>query len=201
MISAWKWAALVGLLLSTSPSLAKDDVPFSDADFAAYGGGGTATLEGEAFLRMQSGNIKNCAGAQVLLAPATDYDLAVMGAFLFSRLDTALGRAGPAAKYWRKTQCDQQGKFSFENLPVGEWVVLTEATFEVVDQSRVLGNLTSGRGLAGGVTEINRASTVQQGGLMGRKVTVKANRNKVILTQENLKSESFSFFGPSVWPK
>lgn len=179
----------------------EEESPFYEADFAAYAGDGTATLEGEAFLRMQSGNIKNCAGAQVLLAPATRYDLAVMGAFLFSRLDTALKRAGPAAKYWRETQCDQQGKFLFENLPVGEWVVLTEATFEVVDQNRVLGNLTSGRGLAGGVAAINQASTVQQGGLMGRKVTVKANRNKVILTQENLKSESFSLFGPSGWPK
>ncbi len=179
----------------------EEQSPFYETDFAAYAGDGPATLEGDAFLKMQSGNIKNCAGAQVLLAPATRYDLAVMGALLFSRLDTALKRAGPAAKYWRETQCDQQGKFLFENLPVGEWVVLTEATFEVVDQNRVLGNLTSGKGLAGGAAAINQASTVQQGGLMGRKVTVKANRNKIVLTQENLKSESFSLFGSSGWPK
>lgn len=176
-----------------------NDVPINEADFAAYAKDGNAKLDGQAFLRLSNGGVKSCAGSEVLLAPATDYDLKVMNKFLFSRLDSALQYAGPAAKYWRESQCDVEGKFSFEDLPAGKWVVLTEVTFDTIDQGLVLKNLTSGGGLAdNGVEGINEASTVRKGGLMGRTVTVKEKgHNKIILTQENLKSALM--FG-AAWP-
>lgn len=191
-----KWVGLIATLVSMPLQAA--NVPFADADFSAYAGEGTATLEGEAFLRLQSGNIKNCAGAAVLLVPATEYDLAIIKSITFS-MDRALKKAGPAARYWREAQCDSQGRFSFEDLPVGEWIVLTDVTFAVVDQNRVLGNLTSGGGLAGkGVTGVNQASTVEKGGIMGRRVTVTTKHNKIILNEQSLRAGHLFDSG---WPK
>ena len=193
---SYLWIGLISALISM-PAMAKK-VPFADADFSAFAGDGPATLDGEAFLRLQTGNIKTCAGATVLLAPATEYDIHVAKSLIFN-LDQALKQAGPAAKYWRETECDAEGKFSFEDIPVGDWIVITDVSFSVTDPNLVLQNLQRNGGLARQGTEgINAASQRHEGGLVGRKVTVTNKHNRVILTEKNL--ESASFFGTN-WLK
>lgn len=82
-------------------------------------------------------------------------------------------RAGPAAEYWKETVCDSQGKFSFEDLPLGTWVMITDVRYNV-----------SGVG--------------EQGGVMAKNVTIRGKKNKVILNEQTLRANSF--FGVD-WPK
>lgn len=145
--------------------------PFSNNDFSAYVGEGPATLEGQAFLRTRGGDLRYCAGESVLLAPATQYDIDVITAFAFGR-DVALKRAGPAAQYWRESVCDAQGKFQFDGLSTGTWIVITDVRYWVAGS--------------------------EQGGVMGKKVNLRAGRNRVIMNEQTLRSAAPFGIG---WPE
>lgn len=156
-----------------STTVFAEDIPFTVGDFAPYAGVGSATVEGEAFLTSEGGAIKTCAGEAVFLLPSNKYDIEVITSWGFTA-SIAMSQAGPAAKYWKETACDSQGKFSFEDLPLGEWIVVTDITW-----------LASNR--------------QKQGGLMGKKVTVRGKKNKVMLTSTNLRANKTLFVDD--WPK
>lgn len=156
-----------------STSVLAEDIPFSVSDFAAYVGDGPATVDGEAFLTTEGGAIKTCAGSAVYLLPSNKYDVEVITSWGFT-FSLAMRQAGPAAKYWRETACDSQGKFSFEDIPLGEWIVIADVTW-----------LASNR--------------QNQGGLMGKKVSVRGKKNKVMLTAPTLKANKTLFVDD--WPK
>lgn len=101
------------------------ETPFSEHAFAPFVGDGPASLEGEAFVKTENGENRNCGGETILLAPYLPYDIGVINGFYFVNIDTALKNAGPAARYWRESSCDSQGRFEFTNVPVGTWIVIT----------------------------------------------------------------------------
>lgn len=148
-------STIIALLVSTT--VFAEDVPFSESDFAPFAGNGPATLEGEAFLGTKGGGVKTCAGGAVFLAPNTKYDIDVITSLTFSR-DAAMRKAGPAGKYWKESVCDSQGKFSIEDVPLGEWIVLTDVSWFAENNQK-------------------------QGGLVAKKVTIRDKKNKVILNQ------------------
>jgi hypothetical protein len=161
------------LFLTLAPiTMAAPKIPFAEEDFAAYVADGKATLEGEAFGKTRGGEVKTCAGEKVLLAPDTDYDVQVITAFLFVDTKNTLRMAGPAAKYWKETICDSQGKFTFEDLPAGKWIVITSVRFQISDLSN-------------------------QGGLMAKRVTTIDNKKvKVIIPTEN---GQWNYFSHAKW--
>lgn len=147
--------ALVGVAFSATV-IGATKVQFAAEDFAAYEVDGKASLDGEAFGKTEGGEVKTCAGEKVLLAPNTDYDVQVITGWQFLRTDRALQLAGPAAKYWKETDCDSQGKFTFDDLPAGKWIIITTVKF------------------------------LNQGGLVAKKVTTTDNKKaKVIISNAN----------------
>ncbi len=142
------------------------ETPFSDKDFAAYSGGGKASLEGEAFVKTENGEVRNCSGESVFLAPYTPFDMDVITAFFF-HIDLALKKAGPAAPYWRESSCDSQGKFTFEDIPAGTWIAITIVRW---------GN-----------------SSHTEDGQLAKKVDLRSGKNRIVMNMKNLKNPMFGF--------
>ena len=129
----------------------------------------TGTLEGSAFLRQRNGVVQSCAGSGVSLIPRTNYADERMG-FIYGNLEGGLwvrdisstGSSKMEAGYsedTKETVCDVEGRFSFSEVPSGEWYVVTQVVWE-----------TPGR--------------VTQGGPVMRRVQVKENENTtVVVTQ------------------
>ncbi|WP_310452255.1 nuclear transport factor 2 family protein [Sulfuritalea sp.] len=147
------------------------EASFSVVDFAPYRGDGPASLEGEAFVKTENGEVRNCSGDAVFLAPYTPFDVEVITAFLF-HIDLALKKAGQAAPYWRESSCDSQGKFEFTNVPTGTWIAITAVRW---------GN--SGRVIGG------RA----EGGQLAKKIILHPGKNRIVMNMKNLKDPIFGF--------
>lgn len=95
---------------------------------------GTGRIEGEAFLRRDLGKIVTAAGERVFLIPATAYAV--------ERFDKMFGgdrRAYSGAsvgdtpedyhRYRRETKVDMKGKFVFENVAPGRYIVATRVVW------------------------------------------------------------------------
>jgi hypothetical protein len=138
--------------------------PFVVGDFAPWAGSGPSSLHGQAFLKTVGGNVKTCAGARVLLLPATPYVdelLAKKNAGISVDADSRL------KSYTRVTICDAQGNFSFAGLPAQRWYVATSVTW--------------------GVPQIDEPGdqpweTDQQGGKLVQAVALAPGDNQVFLT-------------------
>ncbi|HXS54029.1 MAG TPA: hypothetical protein VN782_15950 [Usitatibacter sp.] len=94
---------------------------------------GSATIRGQGFLRQQGGGVVTCAGYPVQLIPATPYFREVVHQLRIGR------RPGPGQsldsyrEYFKRSTCDAQGNFDFENLPAGDWFVMTEVRWTVAN--------------------------------------------------------------------
>lgn len=163
----FKCLLAICLSLATAAVIAAPDVPFTEEAFAPYKGDGPANLDGEAFLKTEKGEVRNCSGETVLLAPGTQYDINVLNRFAFS-FEVALMWAKDAKPYWRDSICDSQGKFNFQGVPEGSWFVITQV------QWKAMGYGT-------------------QGGTVIQKVTLKPGQNRVILSQKNMRPMPFGW--------
>lgn len=136
---------------------------FDASAMAPWSGGGPATLHGQAFLKTVGGDVKTCAGARVLLLPASPYVdevLAKKSAGITVNQDPRL------QSYTRSTICDAQGNFSFANLPVQKWYVITRVTWGVPQ--------ADGPG--------DEPETSEQGGKLMKAVSLAPGDNQVFLT-------------------
>lgn len=121
------------------------DTTISDEALKPYRTTGPASISGQGFLRQQGGGVVTCAGSAVLLAP----DLPpVRRAVEEGRKGKRIVRQGPK---WqdvaRKTTCDAQGNFVFENLPLESWFLATEVKWVVAyePQGGTVGRFVSTR--------------------------------------------------------
>lgn len=104
---------------------------YSAPDHAAWMGKGTATVNGEGFIRRPNGWLARCSGERVYLIPASSYfrewiDIRRSGASVAN--SRALFETHKEAL--RTVQCDQRGRFQFAELPPGKWFVLTRISYE-----------------------------------------------------------------------
>jgi hypothetical protein len=113
--------------------------------FDAYRGGGPGTVVGQAFIRRDNGSVVTCAGDKVLLIPyaggfSKAWDVAQTGVQPVSgsgrRISEMAGSDPRFSEIVRRSQCDAQGNFRFNNVPVGRWVVFTQVTWEADDVRR-----------------------------------------------------------------
>jgi hypothetical protein len=108
------------------------------------------------------GDVKTCAGSEVLLFPATEYNLEKLAAVKRGERPT-----GPvhleADKYMKKGICDAQGRFSFKDLPALKWYVATDVEWSVP----------------------SRYSLERQGGQLRKTVELVPGANEVILTGDD----------------
>lgn len=104
--------------------------PFAADEHAAHFGAGGGAVRGQAFLRQRGGGVVTCAGAEVILMPATPYFREIV-----RQLTAGVHPSGAmpqAAKLLvSRSRCDAQGGFAFENLPRAKWLVLTEVRWQV----------------------------------------------------------------------
>lgn len=99
---------------------------FDNAEHEPYRHSGSASINGQGFMRQRGGGTVTCAGSRVILAPATSYFRAAL----------SIAHAGqapqPVKGYARIGQCDAQGNFHFAGVPALRWIVMTEVSWEVL---------------------------------------------------------------------
>lgn len=91
---------------------------------------GTGRIEGQAFLRRDYGKLVTAAGERVFLIPATPYAVGRFNALFGGDLRSYFGNAveEPPPEYYRyrrETKVDMRGKFVFEKLHRGRYIVAT----------------------------------------------------------------------------
>ena len=116
------------------------------ADYYPYSKPGTATINGQAFVVVRGGdvlldgmgylttisdNARTASGNDVTLDPATPYAME-----WYMKSGTSLRRFGNVPKdrafraARRTTVADESGKFKFDNLPAGRYIVRTTITWQ-----------------------------------------------------------------------
>jgi hypothetical protein len=139
--------------------------PYSDNDFNAWRGAGLANVSGQAFYKMPSGRLITCAGDEIMLIPATGYNLE-------AEQSIGMGNGFPenynkaAFKYVRKTMCDGAGHFSFEKLPTQNWIALTHISWQ--ERSKMM-----------------FWTKDDEGGTLYQQVMLEPGDNKVILSNQD----------------
>ena len=106
-------------------------VAYDANEHAAWAVKGTARIDGEGFLRRPNAWLARCSGGVVYLVPDTTYfrdyvRIRRSGAFVE---DDAKTKAA-FDKSVRKTQCNMNGRFTFEELPAAKWFVALRISYE-----------------------------------------------------------------------
>ncbi|WP_416307366.1 hypothetical protein [Neptunicella sp. SCSIO 80796] len=115
---------------------------------------GSATLSGKAFIRLEDGSYKGCAGFNIELLPVTPYSSERIfktygsnqqGQILLSQNPPSFT---PDAKAYHEmeiiSQCDQNGEFHFNNIKAGEFYVMAFIIWEEQQHGK---NLKKGGGV------------------------------------------------------
>jgi hypothetical protein len=103
--------------------------PFPEAEYARLPKTGTAIVTGQAFLKTRGGDVKTAAGNTIYLNPVTSYSTY---AYEFGYLGTKRMTPPDARlhQYMRETIADGSGRFTFRNVPSGEYFVTANVTWE-----------------------------------------------------------------------
>jgi hypothetical protein len=118
----------------SNPIIVRPNLVFQESDLEPFKLPGTATITGQAFLRIQSGEVKFGAGCEVFLWPATPYleerfDLIYRDLPAKSRIylheiapmEPEVEKQVNASE--RSTIADASGYFEFKNLPAGRYLL------------------------------------------------------------------------------
>ena len=125
-------------------------VAFPESEYASLPQSGSATVSGQAFLKTRGGDVKTAAGNDVLLNPVTSYSLqwyeqSYLGGKRLTDPDPRQDH------YIRKTIADGDGRFTFSDVPSGDYFLVALVVWEA----------PTGYGLA------------SQGGYVAKRITVR----------------------------
>ena len=152
---------LAAALLISACAVQRENVPittpFNESDFSWSSGTGGAGLKGQGFMKTVGGDVKTCAGNEVVLVPANAYTREMTSIWRQKGIE----RVNPVRDqryndYRRTTLCDAAGNFAFEDLPQGPWIVNVPVSWGVPHQygvSQQGGNLMREVSLPGGQTQ------------------------------------------------
>lgn len=153
-------------LISCAPRVTVQPVeriPFPEAEYKKLASTGTAIVKGQAFLKTRGGDVKTAAGNEVILNPVTSYsnqwyEVGYLQGKPMTEYDPRLNL------YVRKQVADGDGRFTFKNVPAGDYYVTALVLWEAPV------------GYHG--------SLVQQGGFISKKIAVKEGEEiEIILTR------------------
>ena len=99
--------------------------PLNSAEFSKFLVAGTASIQGQVFMRTRSGSVIYGAGSTVLLIPLTDYTKQRLAVGFDANNDLAL------SKYIRRAIADANGNFDFTELPEGEYVAISSVVWQI----------------------------------------------------------------------
>lgn len=121
--------AAAGLAMGACAS--EKTLPFDAPSHAAGMAKGTARIEGEGFIRRKNAWLARCSGEVVYLAPDTPYFREWVEIYRSGKtIENAQALNDQHKAAIRKTQCNMKGKFTFENLPAGKWLLVTRVTYD-----------------------------------------------------------------------
>lgn len=117
---------------------------YNPADFAWAEADGTNTVRGSALLRTVGGEVRTCGGLSVQMIPDVPYSRERI-MHLYGKLGSGfqpasaaqaggiifMGESHEYTQVGRRTVCDAQGNFRFENVPDGDWFVVAEVVWGV----------------------------------------------------------------------
>ena len=141
-------------------------VPWPEQEYARLDKKGKNAVSGQAFMKTRGGDVKTCAGETVTLSPVTSYSAQFFNMEVLGKRE-AHQRLSPDVdsrihSYLKQTTADASGKFTFYDVPAGDYYLYTLVRWEA----------PTARGHS------------QQGGWLGQKVSVRdEERNDFILTK------------------
>jgi hypothetical protein len=166
-------AAVLAGCASTTPSPppkpATMFLPFSEADFAAWGGSGNADIRGQALLTTLGGDVKTCAGESVVLIPDNSYGRDFFETLLANKGQLPSNMDPRLDAYMRAGKCDGQGVFLFRNVKPNRWLIFTRVIWFAPSFSA-----SAGYGLS------------EQGGVLKKSIVASLGENQVILSGADL---------------
>ena len=112
--------------------------PFVEDDFTWSLSKGTGVIAGRGLLRGPGGYMQTAAGEEVALiakTPYTDEIVAVSRKKGFFDEYTNVDKDPNYNKYRLSQTADAEGRFRFENLPAGQWYIVTRVIWYVRDQN------------------------------------------------------------------
>ena len=119
------------VLLSACATMAppQSRMPFPENEYQVLAKSGSATVKGQAFLKTRGGDVKTAAGNEVILNPVTSYSMewyekSYIPGKRMVEPDQRL------FNFVRKQVADGNGRFTFKNVPPGEYFVTTIITWE-----------------------------------------------------------------------
>ena len=128
-----KWLPLIAIVAGCAtlpPAPPAPLVAFNPDEARWAAGTGTAIVEGQAFLKTRGGDVKYGAGNTVYLIPHTPHSFDWMVRVTSNRIDST--KVDPQMeKLVKRTTASGDGRFKFENLPAGPYLVITSVTWEV----------------------------------------------------------------------
>ncbi|MGD8294692.1 MAG: hypothetical protein PVF37_23470 [Desulfobacterales bacterium] len=138
--------------------------PFRPEDWKLGLEAGNCRLEGKATLKTNDGEIKTCAGEEVILMPYNSYTEELYKVGKQGGFSEASNFDQSIKSYLMITTCDIDGNFEFDNLPSGKWLIYTQVVWQI-----------PGRDGTG----------VQGGDMIKIFQTIENNTQKVYLSEEN----------------
>jgi len=139
-----------------------DRIPFPEDEYKRLASTGTAIVKGQAFLKTRGGDVKTAAGNEVILNPVTSYSNQWYEYYL-----QGVPMKEPDARLWqyvKKQIADGNGRFTFKNVPAGDYYVTVPVFWEAPV------------GYQGAL--------VRQGGVVSKKITVNdGDELEIILTR------------------
>ena len=124
-------------LVACAPQPVHINTPFNLIDYNHFMQAGTASIEGQAFLKQRGGGIVTCAGSEVILMPHTAYFTEMVNIQRMNSHATVLSTMrSNQNKVSRITTCDSEGKFSFNNIPEASWYLTTKVSWVVGTQNQ-----------------------------------------------------------------
>lgn len=97
-------------------------IPFDLAEYSSLPSQGTASITGQAYIKLADGSVRYPDNAQARLNPVTSYSKQWYQVHYLDRLN--ITSADPRyLEYVRKVKFDEQGRFSFENIPAGNYYI------------------------------------------------------------------------------
>lgn len=128
-------AASAAALLSACvvpPPAPREVVPrmaFPQAEYDALPKTGTGVVKGQAFMKTRGGDVKTAAGNPVVLNPVTSYSREWYSKAYMTMMNLDAPDSRQEA-YLRRKTADASGRFTFENVPPGEYYVTTAVTWQ-----------------------------------------------------------------------
>lgn len=120
-------AGALGLSSCAAPDVPRQQV-FHESDFKGYGGSGSNSVVGRAFVVMRDQSQHPASNILVQVTPANTYTAEIIDV-VFARNREITDPDPRFEKYIRSSQTDADGNFSFHRLPDGEYYVTSTVNF------------------------------------------------------------------------